>query len=1379
MAERPDVNLGSVGFGLFANTEDLERSLSLLTQFGERVNRAVASINDATAAWARQQVQVERTLSGQFDKVAAVSDRLKKLGAMGEEELNKLNAGYQRIVQTLTKGDLLPVQELNRAFTGTNILISQGARAAKEMEDQMRQARIQQEGLHNAQQRTATLLQQLSQRRAGTDVLDQARANLRAYEVELSRGTLSAEALQAANQKLVSSQAGLARQWRDQATAARAASDAQTGLANQALKQQQLVFDAQQRTLALTSSMTIKGAPTPFIDQANAALKQYEASLKSSTLTTAQLQSANQRFEGSLNSISRAYREQAAAANMSASATLSYQRQATAVERLNIRAGRVGVDNQLIIQNQQNLQKFGDALKGLGAQDKLSALNALQAGMFKTKDAIADATKSGTAMSNFMYDLNKATILAMGPLSGFGARVSAIASLFESTTTKMVLFIGSAVAAGAAFAAMGFNAVKASMDMEKFNALLTSATGSAALSGEEFEYLLGQANRLGQRVQGLVAPYASFATAARLSGFTLREQRDVFESVLVTGAALRFDTNKTERAFLALEQMISKGTVQMQELKLQLGQVIPGAMEIAAIAMKKTTAELMKMMESGQLTAKEFVTNLAPTLKAMFGAGALEGSRTLQAELERLHTATFVFNKTLDEQLRISNAVRIVVVALADSINYLSMNMQSIIPIAAGVAAAIAAIGAVMASSFLVGLLPSLTAITVGFQRLAAAAAFVGWSGALLGVRGLTFALGGLPGLLIKIVAGLGAGVLAYKAFSQQAVEGTGKTEEFIRKTDEWLNHVNEVGFAHKRTYEQMKARTDLMIRQLTEQAEATYMLLYAELEREKAAGRDPGKTVIDPETMMEIPYTKTKTVLQIEAQQAAIQKGLAGLQAQRARIDAITNIKEFQISGVLPKDNKAFDNWINRIQDLVTEYTKVKTIALDPTNVALEQQQEALAKVDKLWADMPKKAGDLARVQKMLTDAGFPGDKPKEQLLAMITSMEALKDQTAMAIKQEHERAQGLEKSRQLYQDIRDRIEAAQNVIAGGAPEELNRARERNRLMTDFVEALTKGRLMSITLSAELLNVSAQIDKMQDADRLVADMKRIREGLDKISGEGFNKVDRAWTEWAKKMSLIEEATRKLMITEVERTQYVAMANRQLYNDLWAAADDWVKKARDMIVSLETDVANALADVTIGRETSFKDFLKNMERDILAFGYRIMLLKPLLTGLFGDLYTGGGAGVPGATGSFGWIGNALSGMGLDINRLLGFTPGNTSLINDIKIIPNFADLAASGIMHGGGIVGATPTTNVPASWFAGAPRAHMGLRLGASEVPIIAKRGERVLNEQQTQEWEENMRPLQVHFHITTPDVDGFRASYGQISADMHTVLGQYGRRNN
>lgn len=67
--------------------------------------------------------------------------------------------------------------------------------------------------------------------------------------------------------------------------------------------------------------------------------------------------------------------------------------------------------------------------------------------------------------------------------------------------------------------------------------------------------------------------------------------------------------------------MVSKGKVQAEEMRGQLGERLPGAYQAAARAMGKTTEEFSKMMEDGELVAEDLLPKLSVELMKMANSG--------------------------------------------------------------------------------------------------------------------------------------------------------------------------------------------------------------------------------------------------------------------------------------------------------------------------------------------------------------------------------------------------------------------------------------------------------------------------------------------------------------------------------------------------------------------------------------------------------------------------------------------------------------------------------------------------------------------------------------------------------------------------------------
>jgi len=142
--------------------------------------------------------------------------------------------------------------------------------------------------------------------------------------------------------------------------------------------------------------------------------------------------------------------------------------------------------------------------------------------------------------------------------------------------------------------------------------------------GAEMQFVRDEAERLGLQFVDLAASYSKFAASAASSGTSMETVRRVFSNIAEVSTVLNLSTDETAATFKALEQIFSKGTVQMEELKGQLGDHLPGALAAMAKSLGKTTAELTKMIEQGQLTS-DSVVGMSDTMKATFH-GQLETS---------------------------------------------------------------------------------------------------------------------------------------------------------------------------------------------------------------------------------------------------------------------------------------------------------------------------------------------------------------------------------------------------------------------------------------------------------------------------------------------------------------------------------------------------------------------------------------------------------------------------------------------------------------------------------------------------------------------------------------------------------------------------------
>ena len=186
---------------------------------------------------------------------------------------------------------------------------------------------------------------------------------------------------------------------------------------------------------------------------------------------------------------------------------------------------------------------------------------------------------------------------------------------------------------------LGVQGVRSIVEVSRKYDLMQKSLKGLTKSADDFKYLRREAYRTGSDLLTIAGSYKNFYAAASGAGFQRGAIQGMFSNVLVAGRGIGASQQQIGAALLALEQMLSKGKVSAQELRLQLGNALPGAMQIAARAMNMTTAELDEMMRKGMLISSVFVPKFTEQLKKELGGGFEEAIKSLDFALVNLSTA--------------------------------------------------------------------------------------------------------------------------------------------------------------------------------------------------------------------------------------------------------------------------------------------------------------------------------------------------------------------------------------------------------------------------------------------------------------------------------------------------------------------------------------------------------------------------------------------------------------------------------------------------------------------------------------------------------------------------------------------------------------------
>jgi lambda family phage tail tape measure protein len=187
----------------------------------------------------------------------------------------------------------------------------------------------------------------------------------------------------------------------------------------------------------------------------------------------------------------------------------------------------------------------------------------------------------------------------------------------------------------------------AALQADKLKNVYAFSFGSAGAGADNLAYVKSTANALGTELLSTADAYGKLSAASIGTALEGEKTRGIFEAISKASAVLGLSSAETGGALLAIQQMMSKGTVQAEELRGQLGERLPGAFQAAARSMGVTTAELGKMLEQGQVLTADFLPKFAAELEKTFGGAAERAANSLQAQINRMENAWNSFKMSL------------------------------------------------------------------------------------------------------------------------------------------------------------------------------------------------------------------------------------------------------------------------------------------------------------------------------------------------------------------------------------------------------------------------------------------------------------------------------------------------------------------------------------------------------------------------------------------------------------------------------------------------------------------------------------------------------------------------------------------------------------
>lgn len=244
-----------------------------------------------------------------------------------------------------------------------------------------------------------------------------------------------------------------------------------------------------------------------------------------------------------------------------------------------------------------------------------SAMETLQASSLNTGKALNGAFASGEAKI-------KALERELRELNGTMTTGDKAAKLFANSMGQITA--GNLIADGVGYLVnkvkeLGVAFVTVVVQSDQLRRGLNAVYKDTAVTAQQIEFLRKSSQDSGVAFSGLSQEFVKFSAAMKSANIPLSQSNELFRAVTAASASLGLGAEATAGTLNALGQIASKGTVSLEELRAQLGDRLPGALGLTAKGLGITEAQLIKLVESGGLAARDFFGPFAKSLKELQG----------------------------------------------------------------------------------------------------------------------------------------------------------------------------------------------------------------------------------------------------------------------------------------------------------------------------------------------------------------------------------------------------------------------------------------------------------------------------------------------------------------------------------------------------------------------------------------------------------------------------------------------------------------------------------------------------------------------------------------------------------------------------------------
>ena len=201
--------------------------------------------------------------------------------------------------------------------------------------------------------------------------------------------------------------------------------------------------------------------------------------------------------------------------------------------------------------------------------------------------------------------------------------------------------------------------------------ILRNISTDAREYSRSLKFLTDLTDKYGTDLIGTTEAFAKFKAAATPAGIALAEQERIFSNISKAMASFGISGGEASLTMMAITQMMSKGKISSEELRRQLGERMPVAMQAMANAAGVSMAQLDKLLKEGKLRSADIMGKFSDELAKLSGD---TNTNNLESSLGRLKNAF----TDLADSLHIYDNFKALVDKVKEALDYIKTHLSNL-----------------------------------------------------------------------------------------------------------------------------------------------------------------------------------------------------------------------------------------------------------------------------------------------------------------------------------------------------------------------------------------------------------------------------------------------------------------------------------------------------------------------------------------------------------------------------------------------------------------------------------------------------------------------------------------------------------------------------